>query len=209
MCKIRRNSQSGYLGVHLDQRDMTWYVAFSFKRERYYLGSFLTPEEGADAYDQFMLKYDPSAAKNNINPLILIDIKLKRDKKEREIGEQQLMDAKKLRDYRGIGGEAKIQNDMIEFMTLRGWLCRILHCNMYQVGLPDTFCAHRKLGQRWIEFKCLERHWSFTPAQLQSFPELQKHGVGIWILTGATEEEYSKLFQPPNWWQFLAKTKGV
>jgi hypothetical protein len=30
----------------------------------------------------------------------------------------------------------------------------------------------------------------------------EQHGVGIWILTSATQAEYDRLFKPPNWRDF-------
>jgi hypothetical protein len=41
--------------------------------------------------------------------------------------------------------------------------------------------------------------YEFTKAQIQTWPIWDQYGIGIWIITGATEEEYDKLFKPPNW----------
>jgi hypothetical protein len=59
---------------------------------------------------------------------------------------------------------------------------------------------------RWIECK-VKDHYAFTEAQLKNFPLMSAFGVGIWILTAATEEEYLKLWQPPNWHEFLPINK--
>jgi len=41
----------------------------------------------------------------------------------------------------------------------------------------------------------------FTTAQLTDWPEMEEHGVGIWIVTGT--EDYEKLFGQPNWKDYL------
>lgn len=75
------------------------------------------------------------------------------------------------------------------------------HGNLYQRGFPDLYCTHPKHKQRWIEVKNPD-NYSFTPAQLENFPLISK-GAGIWILVAATQDEYKKLFQAPNWWKYL------
>ena len=100
------------------------------------------------------------------------------------------------------GPEAIIQKQIIAFLTLRGWFVKPTHGNMYQSGFPDLYACKRRYGTRWIEVKNPESY-KFTPAQMEDFPRLTAEGVGIWILTAATELEYKKLFQPPNWWTYL------
>jgi hypothetical protein len=78
---------------------------------------------------------------------------------------------------------------------------------MYQSGFPDLYCAHRRYGTRWIEVKIAD-HYAFTPAQLDTFPDMSAKGVGIWILTAATEEQYQLLFKPANWHMFLSIMKA-
>jgi hypothetical protein len=108
------------------------------------------------------------------------------------------------------GPERKIQDDLIKFLRLRQWYVLETHGNMFQRGLPDLFATHIKHGPRWIEVKYAERY-CFTPAQLDTFPQLTKHGSGVWILTAATEHEYRKLFQGPNWayYLYMLNTRGV
>jgi hypothetical protein len=43
----------------------------------------------------------------------------------------------------------------------------------------------------------------FTPAQLATFPQMLSNGCGVWILTGATQVEYNKLFQKPNVFEYI------
>lgn len=75
---------------------------------------------------------------------------------------------------------------------------------MYSAGFPDLFATHKKYGPRWIEVKLPGMIGSaFTPAQLEEFPKLANNGAPIWILTGATESEYKKLFMPENWFQYF------
>lgn len=93
-----------------------------------------------------------------------------------------------------------------------------MHGNMYQHGIPDLYACRRRFHYgvpaegihyadeplvRWIEIKNPLKY-KFTAAQLKDFPRFQKEGVGIWVMTAATEAEYAKLFRPPNWWQFLS-----
>lgn len=100
------------------------------------------------------------------------------------------------------GPEAKIQAAVIQFMVLRGWYCKETHGNMYQSGFPDLFCCHKRYGQRWVEIKN-PSHYVFTPAQLDTFPQLCANGSGVWIMVEAVETEYEKLFGPPNWYTYL------
>jgi hypothetical protein len=74
---------------------------------------------------------------------------------------------------------------------------------MFQSGFPDLFCCHKSYGIRWVEVKNPEKY-SFTAAQLTDFPMFNAHGVGIWVLVAATEEEYKKLFRPQNWYQYTS-----
>ena len=95
--------------------------------------------------------------------------------------------------------ERKIQKELIKLLELKSWMVKQTHGNMYQSGFPDLFATHKLYGQRWIEVKLPNMKGSrFTKAQLKDFPEFILHGCGIWILTAATVEEYSKLFRPEN-----------
>lgn len=102
--------------------------------------------------------------------------------------------------------EDKIKTAIIDLLTLRGWFCKITHGNLYQSGFPDVYACHPRYGTRWIEVKNPGKY-AFTAAQLEDFPKLVAHGAGIWVLVAATEEEYKKLFQPCNWYQYLAIMK--
>src|SRR5436853_4689383 len=101
------------------------------------------------------------------------------------------------------GPEAKIQNEIIDFLTLRQWYVKSTHGNIYQYGFPDLYCTSSRFGQRWIEVKNPEGY-CFTPAQLECFPKFCANGAGIWVLTAATEFEYQKLWKPCNWWMYAA-----
>ena len=91
-------------------------------------------------------------------------------------------------------------------LKVRDWYARETHGNMYQSGFPDIFACHRRYGIRWIEVK-MPTGYSFTPAQLDVFPEFAAKGVGIWILTADTETQYRLLFKPSNWHHFLSVMK--
>jgi|SRR5215471_11828380 len=102
--------------------------------------------------------------------------------------------------------ESQIQEDIMRMLLLKKWLTKSTHGSIFQYGFPDIYAAHRSYGARWIEVKN-PNGFSFTPAQLEFFPLLAAHGVGVWILTSATEHEYEKLFCPANWYWFLGKSK--
>ncbi len=110
--------------------------------------------------------------------------------------------------YGKKGPEAKVQNAIIDYLRVRGWLVMATHGNMYQSGFPDLFCCHNRYGQRWVEVKLPNMKGSkFTPAQLEDFPKICANGSGVWILTGGNETEYAKLFKGSNWYQYLGVMK--
>lgn len=106
------------------------------------------------------------------------------------------------------GPEWHIQKKLIAYMRDRDWMVERLIGNALQTGIPDLYCRHRKWGERWIDVKNSERY-SFTKAQRIKWPIWEHFNCGIWILTGATQEEYAKLFQPPNWRQYWKDSYGV
>ena len=104
--------------------------------------------------------------------------------------------------------EAKIQKALIRFLEDRGWLVEPTHGSAYQKGFPDLWCYHPQYGYRWIDCK-VEGRYSFTKAQKIKWSEWATHGVGIWILTEATEVAYDKLFREPNWSDYWKESWGV
>lgn len=99
------------------------------------------------------------------------------------------------------GPEWHIQQDLVQFLEARGWLVERMIGNAFQTGIPDLYCHHLRWEYRWIDVKVKGRY-TFTKAQRAKWPEWEKSGVGIWILTAATQEQYDLLFAPPNWRQF-------
>lgn len=104
--------------------------------------------------------------------------------------------------YRGKRPEAKTQDAIISMLRTKGWFIKPTHGNMFQSGFPDLFCCHSRYGQRWVEIK-LPKGSKFTGAQLEDFPKFCANGSGVWILIAATEHEYGKLFEKPNWYLYL------
>lgn len=102
--------------------------------------------------------------------------------------------------------ETILQGKIMDFFTLKGWYCRNTHGNIYQSGFPDFYACHRRYGARWVEVKIAD-HYAFTPAQLDVFPEFSAKGVGVWILTAATQQQYDLVFKPANWHMFLTIMK--
>lgn len=114
------------------------------------------------------------------------------------------MDPLKLRHTVRSGPERKVLVDIVRMLTLKGWFCVKTHGSQFQAGLPDLFVTHKHYRQRWIEVKDPERRGQpFTPAQLEMFPKLSAFGAPVWVLTGATDADYQKLFEPENWYQYL------
>lgn len=97
--------------------------------------------------------------------------------------------------------EKRIQDEIIEYLKTRSWLVERMIGNAFQVGIPDLFVWHREWGFRWIDVK-VEGKYSFTKAQKIKWPLWESYDLGVWILTGADEENYRKLFAPPNWREF-------
>ena len=93
--------------------------------------------------------------------------------------------------------ESGIQASIQRFLRQRGWLTERMHGNAYQVGIPDLFAFHKKHGFRWIDVK-VKGKYSFTKGQCQKWTEWEKHDLGVWIMIAASDDEYMKLFQPPN-----------
>ena len=125
------------------------------------------------------------------------------------------MDTQVLEKFRpkgnvGNGPEAKIQKGIWDMLVLNGWYVVRMPGSSAMSGIPDLYATHSKYGARWIEVKRPNMEGSrFTAAQLDRFPKICANGSGIWILTGDTQEEYQKLFQPYNWWKYLSTFKRV
>lgn len=110
---------------------------------------------------------------------------------------EPLLPVTKFNPKPSCGPEAKIRAALVSYLETRGWLVNITHGNAYQTGFPDLYIA-RDAATRWIDVKTPGRY-SFTKAQRAKWPEWERYGIGIWILVAATQEEYDKLFAPPNW----------
>ena len=98
--------------------------------------------------------------------------------------------------------EAKIEGEIISFLELRGWMIEKMHGNAYQKGIPDLYCFNPDLNlpeglHRWIDVKVKGRY-QYTKDQCQKWPKWERRRLGVWIMVAATEEEYRKLFDSPN-----------
>lgn len=98
--------------------------------------------------------------------------------------------------------EAKIQAALVRKLTLLGWYVKQTHGNMYQSGFPDLYICHSRYGTRWVDAKN-PGHYSFTPAQLETWPKMCANGAGVWILISDDDSEIQKLFGPANWHTYL------
>jgi len=99
---------------------------------------------------------------------------------------------------RGEGPEHKIQRQLIAYLKIRGWTVEVMHGNAFQIGIPDLYLFRLDHGPRWVDCKNPKKY-VFTKAQKLKWPYWDHVGIGIWILTAATQKEYDKLFGPPNW----------
>jgi len=99
------------------------------------------------------------------------------------------------------GPEYGIQAEVIKYLKDRGWFVERMIGNMFQMGIPDIYCFHKKYGERWIDIKNPVQY-EFTKAQKWKWPQWETAGIGIWILVAASDEEYDKLFKKPNWRQY-------
>lgn len=106
------------------------------------------------------------------------------------------------------GPEWYIQQDLIKFLETRGWLVEVMHGNLYQKGIPDLFAFRKDVGVRWIDCKN-PASYTFTQDQRKKWPKWRDAGIGIWILTAATQEEYDKLFGPPNMGDYWKSSWGT
>lgn len=104
--------------------------------------------------------------------------------------------------------EARIQKKIIKYLTDRNWVVKSTHGGAYQKGFPDLFCTHAEFGMKWVEVKrplMLGSVW--TKAQRKEFPVLVENGTPIWILVDGSLQEYKKLFQPMNLWEYMDISK--
>lgn len=100
--------------------------------------------------------------------------------------------------------EALIEAEIMELLQKNGWKVDKIVGNMHQQGLPDLLACHPNYKTRFIEVKKPGmKGSSFTAAQLREFPMWYKFGMPLYIITAATDEEYRKLFQPPNVMQYI------
>jgi hypothetical protein len=96
--------------------------------------------------------------------------------------------------------EKTLQNNhIVPFLEVHGWLVEVMHASYALKGIPDLYCWHQGLVTfRWIDVK-LPKGSDLTKAQCQKWTDWEKRDLGIWIMKEASEEEYLKLFEPPNW----------
>lgn len=94
--------------------------------------------------------------------------------------------------------------ELTKFLQVRAWIVRTMHASALLDGFPDLYCTHAKFRSRWVEVKLPGMDQSsFTRAQREWFPKMSANGSPIWILTGANEQEYRKLFGPENWFEYF------
>ena len=96
-----------------------------------------------------------------------------------------------------------------KFMEQRGWyFFPKLHGSIFQIGYPDSFCAHKEFGTRWIEWKV--RGGSLESSQVKLFTKFAEFGIPVYIMFD--EHDYPVLFDERyrlggNWWQQCMRGK--
>lgn len=105
------------------------------------------------------------------------------------------------------GPEWFIQRDLITYLRARGWHVERMVGNAFQKGIPDINAFRRDVGERWIDVKAPGKY-SFTKEQKRKWPVWESVGRSIWILTGADQENYDKLFGKPNWKDYWKESWG-
>jgi hypothetical protein len=104
--------------------------------------------------------------------------------------------------------ELKIRSAIRTMLQGRGWGVEITHGNAYMKGFPDLYVMHADHGTRWIDAK-VEGQYSYTKAQKRLWPRWHfNYKVGIWIMTGADQLQYDRLFHAPNWLDYWKPVWG-
>ena len=88
-----------------------------------------------------------------------------------------------------------------------GWLVEVTHGGQYMKGFPDLYLSHRRFGIRWVDVK-VEGKYEYTQAQRDKWPRWHVFGSGVWIMIGATQDQYECLFKPPNWLDYWKPKYG-
>ncbi len=102
--------------------------------------------------------------------------------------------------------ETIIQSAIMRMLTRKGWLVKRMGASQYLVGFPDLFAYHQVYKTRLIEVKTSTG--KLEKSQIKEFTRFAKYDCGVWVLKGASQEEYNKLFAPANWWTYLPGNRG-
>jgi hypothetical protein len=107
--------------------------------------------------------------------------------------------AKKPSFHRRKQPEKVLQDEIAVFLRQRGWMVENMHGNAFQKGVPDLYCYNEQLDlHRWVDVK-REGSYKYTKDQCQTWPGWKP---GVWIMMGATDEWYHKLFEPCNFMDY-------
>ena len=94
--------------------------------------------------------------------------------------------------------EAALQARIVPWLQERGWHVEVMHGNVFQKGIPDLLLYRADHGYKWVDVKLFVGS-VLTKAQCQKWPKWDKAGMQIHIMRDCTDEEYQKIFGPPNW----------
>jgi len=165
-----------------------------------YLGQFETIGEAAEAINAYIIKNDISHHLIDIKIDDIIAANRAKAKRRKQVKEH---DMERPRIRQKHGPEYYIQQDIRKFLELRGWIVRVISAGLHNIGLPDLLGMHKKYGLRLIEVKN-PASFSFTSAQYKWYPIYCKNGGPVYIMTGANEENYARLFRSSNLWIYMA-----
>lgn len=80
----------------------------------------------------------------------------------------------------------RVVNPMVRLFKSRGWTCVNMVAGFTTSGLADYWMYHPEYGERWIEFKRLNKKGnltsSLTDAQKREFPRQYRAGVKIYCI---------------------------
>ena len=89
-------------------------------------------------------------------------------------------------------------------MRARDWYIGKIGGGKFTVGWPDYYAFHRQHGHRWIETKTPGA--KLRASQIERFRQLTNAGDSVYVLTD--EKDYHKLFETPNWEQYIRGITG-
>lgn len=169
---------------------------FVFEGERIDLGICSSPLLAAAAVNAFFVKHGRPPP----NRVDQEKVNQQRASSLAELSRQKREARMKIKQAKGP--EWYIQQRIIKYLRDRQWKVKVMAAHKFMWAVPDLLASHRKEGPRFIEVKNPE-NFSFTDAQTQEFPQWISHGLPIYVLCEANQENYDRLFKESNLWLYM------